>query len=128
MGAVIVMLVVGCQQESAPAVEKADQSQSQDKLLREAEERTRLEKERMRLAEKQNLLAEEQLKVSKRIADEQYVQGEVESKRKELRAINEKAKQDALRLGIDPSSVPMLDEVSVIGGYEKQLRKIKGLD
>ena len=111
---------------SSPDPERADQSQ--DKLLKEAEERTRLEKERLQVAEEQKRLAEEQLKASKRMADEQYVRNEVESKRQELRAINEKARRDAIRLGIDPSTVPMLDEASIIGEYERQLRKARGLD
>ena len=127
---VVAVLIVGCQKETSSGLAsgKSDLPKINNDLLREAEERTRIEKERLRVAEDQKRLAEEQLRISKRIADEQYVQGEVESKRKELRLINENAMREALRLGIDPATVPMLDEASVIGKYEKDLRKIKGLD
>jgi hypothetical protein len=128
----VAALIAGCQKESATnpnAVRPNSESPSNGgNALRDAEERNRLEKERLRIAEEQKRLAEEQLKVSKRSADEQWVQGEVEKKRKELRLLNEKAKEDARRLGIDPSTLPLLDETTVIGQYEKELRRIKGLD
>lgn len=128
--AVLTVANIGCQKEPSPIplTGKADQSQPQDNAPQDAGERTRLENERLQLAKDQKQLAEEQLKLSKRMADEQYVQGEVENKRQQLRSINEKARQDALRAGIDPSTVYMLDENKVLGPYEEKLRKSRGLD